>query len=89
MNSLSMKLDDLRPIALTWSRRKRLELVIGMLVTALDLMDGDSDVEDDTEDRCEVHDDDPTYTDYSPGAGDADDAEAEPDDEEDVGSDGA
>lgn len=62
--------------------RADLERLIEELVTMLDAADGDPDMEEDNEDRCEGRDDDMTFRYQDRGAGDPDDGDPYMDEED-------
>jgi hypothetical protein len=55
--TLSADLAALRPVVMKMTRRERIEFIVDMLVTALDLIDGDVDLEHDDPDSCEARED--------------------------------
>lgn len=61
-------------------RRVAIEALIEQAIEALDALDGDTDLEPDSDDCCEAHDDDMGYRCAANGIGD--DTDAEPDDED-------
>nr|WP_298689670.1 hypothetical protein [uncultured Dongia sp.] len=69
-----MKPNELRP-------RAQLEAAIQAAIEALDLIDGDPDLQEDNEDMCEAYEDDLGKTFPILGAGDETDAEPNGDDE--------
>ena len=85
MNKPAPDLAALRPVVLSMSRRQRIEFIVEMLVTALDLIDGDVDLEDDDLDQCEAREDQGSqFSGWAVNvdhAGDPDDAEDDDADE--------
>lgn len=66
------------PVQLSAGLVQRLDDLIERLIAFRDAIDGDSGLEEDGEDCCEVHDDNPGYVKAQAcvdGPGDADDAE--------------
>jgi hypothetical protein len=95
MNAFTADAARLRPISVSTSRRERVERVVELLLAALDLIDGDPDIEDGDVDTCEVAEDQGSAWrgfGYSWLPGDPDDAEDDDpaeEDNEDCGKDGS
>lgn len=67
------------------SRRQLLEQAIEQAIDELNALDGDADLEEDNEDRCEARDDDMAFVLYSDFIGDADDSEPNGDEHDGTG----